>query len=200
VNLRGLAYAGDALAQARDALADRFMQFLHGKIAEESPYRNAVMESFSNAVGRARRALADRPLPALRDDSWYVRRKAAEALGKLGAAAPEVTAGLLASLRDTNPYVPRQAAQALERIVEKSSTLFLAGLKQALTANDAQTRQMAVRIIGYYATDQETLQDLQRLPNSPSSWFRGELRAAARDAATRYARKPALFGVSLPND
>jgi hypothetical protein len=78
VRARGLAYAGDTLAQVRiDALADRFMQFLHGKIAEESPYRSAAITPFFTAAGRTQLALKTRLLAALRDNKWNVRRGAA---------------------------------------------------------------------------------------------------------------------------
>jgi HEAT repeat protein len=115
VRARGLAYAGDKLAQVRiDALANRFMKFFHNEIArEESPYGDVVTESFANAAGRAQRALTDRLLAALRDDDWNVRRKAAAALVKLGAATPDVTAFWIAALRAHDGDVRRDAAQAL---------------------------------------------------------------------------------------
>jgi HEAT repeat protein len=137
VRARGLDYAGDVLAQVRiDALADRFMQFFHWKIAEESPYRNAVMESFSNAVGRSQRALTDRLLAALRDEDRYVRRDAAEALGKLGAATLDVVNGLLAALcDDQDEDVRRYAAEALGKLGAASPDV-TAGFLTALLHDD----------------------------------------------------------------
>jgi HEAT repeat protein len=239
------------------------MEFLHGKIAEESPYRNAVMESCFNAVGRSQRALTDRLLAALRDEDadvrqkaalalgqlgaatpdvvsgllaalrdnkWSVRGEAAEALGKLGAATPEVaagllaalrdnaqdvrfhaaqalgglgaatpdvTAGLLAALRDNDEDVRRYAAQALERIVEQSSTLFLEGLRLALTGDDSDARRIAARVVGYYDQDVATLRTLENLAANRSNT---NIKTIATDAAARYARKLALFGVSSPHD
>jgi HEAT repeat protein len=128
--------------------------------------------------------------------------EAAQALVRLGQVTPEVTLFWLTRFHTYhyNEYSLNQAAAMLDRIAEQSPTIFLAGLKKALTANNAKTRQMAMRIIGYYATDQETLQALQRLSKSPSAWFRTELRAGADDAAARYARKLTLFGVSSPPD
>jgi HEAT repeat protein len=95
VRARGLAYAGDALAQIRiDALADRFMEFFHEKVArEENPYRDAVMESFSNTAGRVQCVLADKLLAILddaRDDNLDWRMRAVETLGNLGARTPNV--------------------------------------------------------------------------------------------------------------
>jgi energy-coupling factor transporter ATP-binding protein EcfA2 len=196
VRARGLAYAGDTLAQVRiDALADRFMEFFRNKVnREESPYHDAVMGSFFNAVGRTQRALTDRLLAALRDNAQDVRREAAEALGKLGAATPDVVSGLLAALRDDNENVRRDAAPALERIVEKSPAAFREGLRLALTGDDANARRIAARVVGYYDQDDATRCALEDLAANNSD---DDIHAVARDAAARYARKLKLFGASF---
>ena len=53
---------------------------------------------------------------ALRDEDAFVRRDAAEALGKLGAAARAAVPDLAAATRDRNAEVRREAAKALKRI------------------------------------------------------------------------------------
>jgi HEAT repeat protein len=149
VRARGLAYAGDGLAQvAVDGLAERFMQFFHLGIVEETLYRYAVMKSFFNAAGRAQRALTDRLLAALRDGDSGVRQEAAEALGRLGAAAPDVIAGLLAALRDDKEkWVRREAAQALRQLGAATPDV-TGGLLAALRNDDKYMRQEAALALG----------------------------------------------------
>jgi HEAT repeat protein len=69
-------------------------------------------------------------LKALKDKEYYVRRNAAESLGRLGKAEPKVIDALLLALKDE--YVRRGAAEALVRLGKVDynviSTLFI-GLK-----------------------------------------------------------------------
>jgi HEAT repeats len=181
IRARGLAYAGDALAQTRiDALANCYVQFLRREIGDAtSPYRDATMKCFLSATGRARRVMVERLLVALRD--------------KLGVDSPEVTARLLPALRDNDRDMQWHAAQALERTVEKSPSAFLEGLRLALTDSDSDARRIAAKIIGYYAEDDATRCALEELAtNGPNE----DIRAVARDAARRYARKLSLFGAT----
>jgi HEAT repeat protein len=137
-------------------------------------------------------------LAALRDEEGYVRRKAAQALGQLGAATPDVVSGLLAALRDDNDKDVRfHAAQALERMVEKSPGVFLNGLHRALKGNDFNARRIAARVVGYYDQDDATRRTLENLAANRSNT---NIKTIATDAAARYARKLALFGVSSPHD
>jgi HEAT repeat protein len=148
VRARGLDYVGATLPPARiDALAERFMQFLHQKIAEESPYRDAVMKSFFNAARRAQRALTDRLLAALRDTNWYVRLYAAQALGRLGAGTPDVVSGLLAALRDDDGGVRQRAAEALVKLGAGTPDV-TGGLLAALRDHDENVRQEAAEALG----------------------------------------------------
>jgi HEAT repeat protein len=135
-------------------------------------------------------------LTALRDNNEDVRQEAAQALGQLGAASPDVTGGLLAALRDDAVDVRYYAAQALERIAEQSPTVFRDGLRLALTGDDSDARRIAAKVVGYYAADGETLPALQTAAKDSND----DIQAIADDAAARYTRKLALFGVSLPND
>ena len=60
-------------------------------------------------------------IEALKDDSKYVRKAAAEALGEIGdkVAVPV----LIETLHDTNKYVRRAAANALGRIGDQSDDI-----------------------------------------------------------------------------
>jgi HEAT repeat protein len=137
-------------------------------------------------------------LAALRDDNELVRRDAAHALGRVGAATPDVVSGLLAALRDDNDeYVRHLAAQALERIAEQSPAAFLKSLRLALTGDDFNARRIAAKVIGHYDQDEATRRTLKNLAANDSD---ADIHAIADDAAARYARKLALFGVSSPHD
>jgi HEAT repeat protein len=91
----------------------------------------------------------------------------------------------------------RQAAKALERIAEQSPAAFRESLRLALTGDDANARRIAAWVVGYYDQEEATRRTLEDLAANNSD---DDIHAGARDAAARYARKLALFGVSSPHD
>jgi HEAT repeat protein len=55
-------------------------------------------------------------IEATRDSSVYVRRVAAEALGKVGAVAKSAVPALLEAMEDADEMVDRNAGEALKKI------------------------------------------------------------------------------------
>jgi len=62
-------------------------------------------------------------LNALQDKNWFVRKKAAMALGELGPEAEEAIPALIRALDDTHYEVRRESANAMEKIGSSSNEL-----------------------------------------------------------------------------
>ena len=82
-------------------------------------------------------------MAALKDTDRQVRSNAAEELGALGIASPEVLDGLVAALRDTDEYVIREAAKALGKLGNASPEV-LDGLLAAKLGNPNYFLAMSV--------------------------------------------------------
>ncbi|MGH9903781.1 MAG: NACHT domain-containing protein, partial [Pyrinomonadaceae bacterium] len=92
---RGLAYTSKVNQQRLAAMTDRLIEFIAGRNIEETPYRDAVVRSFSAAGGRSLEFIVDRVASLLHDGDDEVRRNAAHALRRLGserAVAPLIAA------------------------------------------------------------------------------------------------------------
>jgi HEAT repeat protein len=122
----------------------------------------------------------DALMDALKDEDSYVRSNAAEALGRIGSERSVDV--LLAALKDKD-VIPRSVAEALGKM---SDTALANGLARALSYDNSFVRQKAAQVAGYYTTDKQVLATLQHLAaNDPAE----EVRAAAHDAAEKYANK-----------
>jgi hypothetical protein len=85
----------------------------------------------------------DELLKALEDSDEYVRRKAAEALAKIGSET--AIPGLLKALEDSDKYVRRKAVEALGNIGSETA---IPGLLKALEDSDRYVRAKAVEALG----------------------------------------------------
>ena len=171
----------------------------------------------AEALGKIRNECSvDGLLLALKDENEHVRMHAAEALGQIGdersvddlllvlndevsevrcrAAAALVKIeskrsvdALLLALKDKDWNVGESAAKALGKM---SDMALVNGLTHSLSYDDDFIRQKATQVIGYYTTDKQVLSKLQRVAKKDRS---EEVRAAAREAAEKYANKLRYF-------
>ena len=82
--------------------------------SKESTQRLHAIEALRDRGKEA--AVAPALALALRDEDAFVRRDAAEALGRIGADARQTTPALVATLKDKKANVRLAAAKALSRI------------------------------------------------------------------------------------
>jgi HEAT repeat protein len=100
---------------------------------------------------------------ALRDRDAYMRKRATEALGKLGRGTDDVVASLLIALRDEYAEVRGSAAEALGKL-GKASDRVMAELTKALKSRSAWTVAETVMVLSKLGVaDEWTIQTLAGL-------------------------------------
>ena len=136
-------------------------------------------EGYAKQWEEALRALSLRPdrevrdlfLQDLKDEDAWVRMRAAEALGSLGATDDALRA-LREALKDENAWVRISAAEALESLGATDQETIQA-LREALKDEDALVRGIAALALGRLgATDQETIQALREALKDENAWVR----------------------------
>jgi HEAT repeat protein len=108
----------------------------------------------------------------LRDNEWFVRGSAAEALGEIGS--PEAVAALINALSDNEEDVRVNAARALGKI---GSPEAVAGLINALSNNEEDVRINAARALGEIGSPEAVAALINAL--SDNNWFVRESAAEA---------------------
>ena len=98
----------------------------------------------------------DKLIQQLSDSDDWVRRNAAEALGKLGNASETVIEALLNALSDRNNEVRRLAAGALGKLGNASETVIEA-LLNALSDRNNEVRRLAAGALGKLGNASETV-------------------------------------------
>jgi HEAT repeat protein len=143
----------DAIIQIDDP---RSIHALLDLLQDESEYvRRGVVEVL-NRVGNTQNAMKEL-LGSLRDKDWWVRVRAADALGKIGG--PRVVDAVLALLDDDDEFVRRCAVEVLNVTPDKRA---FDGLIKALNDEDWWVRERAVDALASLG-DQRAVPALLRL-------------------------------------
>ncbi|RMD59060.1 MAG: NACHT domain-containing protein, partial [Nitrospirae bacterium] len=111
---RGLAYVSDIDESHLKLLSERLIDFIKEKNPEETPYKDVVLRSFALSTGKCSGYLIKQITLLLRYKNREVRKRAAEALGKIGDT--RAVEPLIEALGDDDWRVRERAAEALVKI------------------------------------------------------------------------------------
>ena len=181
------------LASLREeALAD--IDLTEAKTADNGHGTNPTAPAASHALAVSGELALEGLQQALRDEEWYVRACAADALANMGAAARPALAALTAAIEDPHWWVRRNAIEALRRGGE-----FPPGaaecVSRALSDDDYRVRRnaaMAMRDVPAAAEESvAALRTMLRDENRYNRFY--SLEALRRLSKTHEAAEQALY-------
>jgi len=145
-------------------LVRRLSQRLAGELAHRTGsarfwrYRRTLKERLAYLAGSDAVAELTPPLvAALGDENVEVRYLAAQSLGQLGQASPEVVSALVAALGDENVEVRYLAAQSLGQLGQASPEVVAALIESLRHADSWSARRDAARLLGENGTAEKPL-------------------------------------------
>ncbi|MBW3540229.1 MAG: HEAT repeat domain-containing protein [Planctomycetes bacterium] len=161
--LEALASIGGAHPEAIPAVVKAFTRHPRGATPEDTTRRQLLREAAADALvllGHEARVAVPHLMRALGDSSESIRRKAAAALGAIGAAAAPAIERLVDALgTDESPAVRDAAASALAAIGPAA----LPVLRELAEYDDAEVRWRAIEAIGRIEPMAETDGDAELL-------------------------------------
>lgn len=128
---RGLAY-GSKISQPNVArLTARLIEFINQRHAEDYPYHDAVVRSFSATGDAFSGFITDQVASLLQSPDWKIGGRAVDALGQIGGE--RAIAPLIEALKNERGQVDEKAAAALGRIGgERVETVLIDTLKATI--------------------------------------------------------------------
>jgi HEAT repeat protein len=140
---RALSYKSQVDHKLLSALTERLMEFVAERVAEETPYRNLILQDFSVASNAPLGFIIGRVASLLHSDETLVRANAAEALGRFGDE--RAVKDLLEVLHDNDRYVRWHVAEALGEI---GSERVISALLETMKDEDHFVRRSSARALG----------------------------------------------------
>jgi len=128
-------------------------------------------------------------LIALQDQDTEVCKRAIRALRSVGGER-----GLMALMRALNATHSETRSKAAEELIKLDRQLLVKMLLAAMSQEDVALKRKALRIVGYYASDERIHQKIDIMTTDPSE----EIRQAAREALQKFERKLQYFDIPIP--